>query len=335
MAGDDVQVSSTTDSLADVQRAAGAPVTPEALAEEKGEQSQPGSGEQETLTTTQEAEEVAETEVEAESEETEQEEQPEQVRRPKNAVQKRIDKLTAKNYALEEEKQQLEDRLSRLERTVNKTDTTAQQTTQTPQFTKAKPVQTDPKFKDYDEFIEALTDWKLEKKDFDRNQEAVAQQQQQQQARLEQTFRSYNLATRSFAEEHPDFDEIVGREDLQLPIAVMNAIVGLRDKGPEVAYAVAQDEDLCNHLSQMSVERGDAVALTEFGRWLASVEPGGEPVAVGAEREERPLARRSAAPAPIRPVGNSSTRSQKSLDELDFRDYRRIRDEAEKARYRH
>jgi hypothetical protein len=200
------------------------------------------------------------------------------------------------------------------------------------QFQKARPIQTDPKFKDYDEFIEALTDWKLEKKDFDRGQEALAQQQQAQQQRLEQTFKTYNTAVRAFAEEHPDYDEVVGREDMQLPVSVMNAIVGLRDKGPEVAYQIAQDEDLCNHLSNIAVEHGDAIALTEFGRWLASIEPEREPVAQGAER---PAARRSSAPAPIRPVGNNSTRSQVPIDELDFRDYRRIRDEAERARYRH
>jgi hypothetical protein len=324
----DVTVASTTDDQAAVNQAAG--LSPAGVQEEQAKP-QPGSGEQETLTTMQEAEETAE--VEVEGEETEQEEQPEQVRRPKNAVQKRIDKLTAKNYALEEEKQQLEDRLTRLERAAGQSQQQAV-VQQGPQFQKPRPVQTDAKFKDYDEFIEALTDWKLEKKDFDRNQEAVAQQQQAQQQRLEQTFRSYNQAAIQFKVEHEDFDEVVGREDLQLPISVMNAIVGLRDRGPEISYQVAQDEDLCNHLSQMSVEHGDAVALTEFGRWLASMEQ--EPVAVGGgEAEERPVARRSSAPAPIKPVGNSSTRSQKSLDELDFRDYRRIRDEAERARYRH
>jgi hypothetical protein len=325
----DVTVASTTDDQAAVNAAAG--LSAAASQEQQQEENQPGSGEQETQTTTQEAE------AEAEGQEAEgEEEHHEEPRRPKNAVQKRIDKLTARNYALEEERNQLTERLTRLEQTVNQQPADKQPQSQANQFSKPKPVSTDPKFKDYDEYTDALTDWKLEKLEWDKQQKAAAEQQTVLAQRQAETFKAYNQAVSEVRGVHDDFDEVVGRTDLQLPMAVQVAIVGMRDKGPEISYQVAKDEELCNHLCDLALNHGDAVALTEFGRWLASVEePEGESVAVGGGGNERPVARTSSKPAPIRPVGNSSTRSQLSLDELPFRDYRRIRDEAEKARFRH
>jgi hypothetical protein len=312
----DITIASTTDTQDDVNRAAGLAAT------ETQEQSQPE--EQETLTTTQETEG-------GEHEEVEGEEQPNVAqRRPKNAVQKRIDKLTAKNYALEEEREELRSRLERLERTVNQPPANQQQP-EGPQFAKPRPKESD--YEKYDEFVEALTDWKVEKKDFDKVQEEVKVQQTVQQQRQAETFKTYNQAVAQARGVHEDFDEVVGREDLTLPMAVQVAIIGMGNKGPEISYQIAQDEEFCNHLSNIAVERGDAVALTEFGRWLASVESPEVGVA-GGEEETRQVARRGLAPQPIRPVGNSSTRSQLSMDELPFRDYRRIRDEAEKARFR-
>ena len=125
----DVTVASTTDDQAAVNAAAG--LSAAASQEQQQEENQPGSGEQETQTTTQEAE------AEAEGQEAEgEEEHHEEPRRPKNAVQKRIDKLTARNYALEEERNQLTERLTRLEQTVNQQPADKQPQSQANQFSK-------------------------------------------------------------------------------------------------------------------------------------------------------------------------------------------------------
>jgi hypothetical protein len=320
----DVMVSSTTDDQAAVNLAAGLP------AEGVQEQEQPG--EKEILTTTQQAQETQEVEEEVEGEEGGEEEEHRPL--PKSKVQKRIDKLTARNYSLEETNNELKERLERLERAAAGNQDAAPPVIGTG-FTKPKPKEAD--FEKYEDFIDSLTDWKVEKLDFDKQQVQVKAQQEQQAARQKQTFSAYNKAVSDFRAEHDDYDEVVGREDLQLPMSIMNAIVSMRDKGPEVAYQIAQNDELCTHLSQIAVDHGDAMALTEFGRWLASTEA---PVQQneGEEEEEQeapqPVAVRSRAPKPIRPVGNSSTRSQLQMDELPFRDYRRLRDEQEKARHR-
>jgi hypothetical protein len=327
----DVTIASTTDTIEDVRTAAGLPAA-------APKEEQPDTEVEGLFTETEQATEGEEQpeEVEAEGEDAE----VEQPRRPKTSVQKRIDKLTAKNYALEEEKEaerkrvrDLESRLAALEAGTKKEDAKPSGD----QFSKPRPDQ--KSFDDYDKFVDALTDWKLEKREFEQQAVARVEAAKQQEERQKETFASYNKAVSGARGEFEDFDEVVGRKDLELPYSIMNAIIGMRAQGPAIAYEVCKNEDLCNYLSQVAVERGDAVALTEFGKWLAS---GEEPTQQAEEQEAEAPApvvqpRRAAAPAPkpIKPVGASATRSEKvELDELDFREYRRIRDEQVKNRLR-
>lgn len=330
----DVTIASTTDTLEDVRTAAGLPA--QAPKEEQQELEIEG-----TITETEQATEGEEQEQQEEVEAEGEDSQVEQPRRPKTSVQKRIDKLTAKNYQLEEERENERKRVRELEARLTALETGGKKEEAKPsaeQFSKPRPDQ--KSFDDYDKFVDALTDWKIEKKEFEQHAATRAEQQKQTEERQKETFSAYNKALSAARGEFDDFDAVVGRNDLQLPHSVMNAIVGMRDKGPAIAYEVCKNEDLCEYLSQVAVERGDAVALTEFGKWLATGEE--QEVATGEveqeeEREEPIVQSRRAKPAvkPIKPVGSSATRgTQVALDELDFRSYRRIRDEQVKNRFR-
>lgn len=316
----DITVASTTDELSDVRAAAGLPAVEEPTKEDS---------EEGTLTEVVEAESSEEVKQEA-VDEGEDAELERSAARPKTSVQKRIDKLTAKNYQLSEEaeaaRKENRDLAARLERLEKIAEQATKGTTTEPakasEFSKPRPQSKD--FDDYDKYTEALTDWKLEEKEFNKEQESKKTQAATAEARQKETFDAYNKAVSAARGEHEDFDEVVGREDLLVPMVVQAAIVGMRGQGPEVAYQLASDPELCTRLSEIATEDGDSAALVAFGKWVA--------VNFEDEQKPEPVVRKVAAkPAPIKPVGGSGTKSNVPMDELDYRDFRRIRDEQERA----
>jgi hypothetical protein len=199
------------------------------------------------------------------------------------------------------------------------------------------PKPTPDKFTNYEDFIEALTDWKAEQREVQRAQQEA---QQAQQEYLRQTFDNYNQGVDDFKREHDDFDEVLSK-DVAIYPGVQMAIMEM-ENGPAVAYYLGTHRDLASKLMDMS----EARAMAEVGRISATLgvavddEPSSAPE--GNEEEEEPVHRASppprkavsAAPAPIKPLGGGNTKSSVPLDQLDYADFRKIRDQQQKARYR-
>jgi hypothetical protein len=303
----DVIVSSTTDDLEDVQHAAGVDAGETEVVTEEVEAKAPQAEEK--------TEEQPEEKVEAKEEVEEEAPRP-----PKSKVQRRFDKLTARNYELEETNAELQKRLEAVERAqAGKPPAVVHAEVQS---VTGKPKPTADAFKTYDEYVEALADWKAEEKWAAKQAE---QQQVQLQQRQQETFQSYNHAVSEARAEYEDFDEVI-KNGPQIPKSVQIAIIQMRDQGPEVAYRIAQDPDFCDQLVEIMRQEGDAAALVEFGGWVRQLS---QPV------EERVVkAPVSRAPRPIKPVGSSPTRSSIPLDDVDYQTYRRVRAEQERARFR-
>ena len=127
---------------------------------------------------------------------------------------------------------------------------------------------------DQDAYLEALADWKVEQhlkaREESTKQAASAKTQQE-------TTVAYNTAAAEFADEHPDFPEVVGSIKYPLSDALQAAIMA-HPKGPEIAYHLGTNDD-------------DAFAL-------ASIQP-----ALAAAAVERLASRLTAAPkAPQTPT---------------------------------
>lgn len=210
---------------------------------------------------------------------------------------------------------------------------------------RAKPTPTPDKYETYEDYIEDLTDWKAEQRELQRaEQEQAAAQQQQLRAVID----NWNEQADAAREQYDDFDETLSN---QVPIyaGVQMALMEL-ENGAEVAYYLGKHRDVAAKLMEMSPER----AIAEVGKLAANLgeveveseEPssssdegpqggsqGGGPAAT--DRAAPPPRRAvSNAPAPIKPVGGSATRSSVPLDELPYSEYRRIRDQQQKNRYR-
>jgi hypothetical protein len=196
------------------------------------------------------------------------------------------------------------------------------------------PKPTPDQFASYEEFIEALTDWKAEQRELMRVQQEA---QYQQQEHLRQTFDAYNQSAAAFKREHDDFDEVLSA-DVPIHIGVQMAITEM-ENGPAVAYFLGTHRDVAAKLMEMS----EARAMAEVGRISATLGVDEEErPSSGPDEEEEPVHRASppprkaisSAPAPIKPLGGGNTKSSVPMDQLDYAEYRRIRDQQVKAKYR-
>jgi len=84
--------------------------------------------------------------------------------------------------------------------------------------------------------------------------------------------------------------------------------------GPQVGYYLMQNPDQYREL----LKTGGYAATARIGQLAAQFAPRSRPI--------------STAPAPIRPVGGSSTRSSLPLDQSDYQDFKRIRESQIRAK---
>jgi hypothetical protein len=118
----------------------------------------------------------------------------------------------------------------------------------------------------------------------------------------------------------PDLDSVMeaaktdGSPDVSP--AVMDALLALPG-GPEATVHLIKNPEARERLANLP----DHVAVAAVADLAARLSSSGKRV-------------RSNAPPPIRPVGGSSTKSSVPLDERPYSEYRKIRDQQEKNRYR-
>ncbi len=168
-----------------------------------------------------------------------------------------------------------------------------------------------------DQFVEALTDWKAGQRLQQQKQAEIAQAEE---ARVRQVMDTYDQAAQSARKKYPDFEKVVGRSDLKIPQAAQLAIIESGSVGPDIAYYLGKHPEVCAELIQMSPSR----AVAKIGQIELKVTKGKEK-----EQQPTPAVGRMP-PAPITPVGGSSSRSSVPLGELPYRDYKRLRDQEER-----
>ena len=176
-------------------------------------------------------------------------------------------------------------------------------------FTVAKPQLAD--FPTYEEFNEALVDWKIQARDFAREQQA-----KETQARTEgQKFiadlqAKYQAAAEKFAKEHEDFQEVV-TNDLKVYPLLHAALLTDDTNGPKHAYLLAKHPDLVYELNLLA--EGKAVN-TETVASMQRVLAARLASAVPAQTTETPSITKAA--PPIKPVRGTPTVPEVSITEL-------------------
>lgn len=187
-----------------------------------------------------------------------------------------------------------------------------------------KPVRT--QFVSDDDYQEALTDWKVD-------QRLAERQQQEQQARVnaiqQQLADNWQKRLEVAKTELTDFDDVVGKSEIDLPNHIYVAVVE-SDIGPQLAYYLAQNPDEARLLKGMS----PTAALRMLGKLEDRL---GAEEAPAKEEKPKPAAaapERSKAPPPIETLKDASTPVEKPTSQMTYQEYRAHRQAQQAARKR-
>lgn len=222
----------------------------------------------------------------------------------KGGFQKRIDKLTGRALRAETEAQLLREQLAGKP--------AEKPTEKTPAVDASKkPVAGD--FAEYEDFIEALADWKYAQNVSKANQETQKTQQETARAAL---IEQHTGRLDTAREKYSDFDEVT---DQELPISqAMQDVIFESETGAELAYWLGKNPDECKRISRLT----PTAAARELGKveaTLGTAEP-----ASGAAETPKPKV--TSAPAPIKPVGAKSKANVKDPKDMSLSEYRAYRE---------
>lgn len=174
-------------------------------------------------------------------------------------------------------------------------------------------------FDSYDEYLDKLTDWKLEAR---LQQEHAAQQQRHQAAQQQERLTGWQQRVGQFKSEAPDFEDVLESVDHINLTPVLQQAIMADALGPKLAYELARrPEDFARIASLDPVG-----ALTALGEFKARLEPA---KTAAPSNGVKPVSR---APNPIRPVGNGAgATSTVPMDQMPLGDYIRARERQIKA----
>src|SRR5690242_13163389 len=292
-------IESTTDTQEELDRALGKDAQTDEKPEEKSEEA-PEQPEEKA-----EAEQPEEESEEAgESEEKDaSQEKAGTKRKPNKGFQKRIDKLTREKY-------QLEARLAEYERQRHEQGAKVQATQRDSGASTSGKPRLD-QFQSYDDYVEALTDWKFQQRQEQAQAEAIQRQQQEaaqrQQEEFKSRFDSYRERVEQAADRYEDWDEVTNK-NVVVPESASIAIIE-SENGPDITYYLGKHPEVVDELHELSPAQQIA-RVAVIGYEIA------HPNGSASKRVQ------TKAPAPVQPVGGSA-KGTTMPPEPSYKDYRR------------
>lgn len=185
----------------------------------------------------------------------------------------------------------------------------------------AKPIEAGAKplrsqFPTDDDYIEALSDFKARQAIANREREEAEAHADAEAAEIAaQWSKRQDSAMKVF----PDYAEVIGKSELQIPPHVHQAILE-SDQGPQIAYYLALHPEEAKRVAQMKpIQAIKRIASLE--RSLADIEE--EPEKPAKAEVTPSLPQKSKAPAPIEPV--KSVPSSAPASASSFEEYKRRR----------
>lgn len=308
-----IEITSTTDSPEAVTAALGSlaqksePETTEEQTKEISASDEVDSHDETETDETTEESEPSENDEESQGEE----DKPQKPKKKEGGFQRRIKKLTSKLSEKEREIQYWREQALR----GSKPEQINQDPTKEKQEAKGKPHPDD--FDTHEEYVEALIDWKAERKLQERE---VKERENRIKAEQERLISEYQKRVDVFKKDHPDFDEVIEEAgDIKLSLTVQETILS-SELGPHLAYALAKDPDELERINRLP----PIAAARELGKLEARLSE--------SPKETKP--RITKAPPPPRPVSGKSEKTvKKSIydPDLSFEEYERLRMEMRRA----
>lgn len=234
----------------------------------------------------------------------------------KGGFQKKIDKLTARNTAAQQEVEYWKSMaLKEKNAGESKEDLNVEKKSEV----NGKPSADD--FETHSEYVEAITDWKVDQKDKVKQQEAEKSKLLGEQEKI---YQSHSQRVKAFAEKNEDFQDVIESVDDVMASPAVEDIIVSSENGPELMYELAKNRDEYERICKLS----PIAAAREIGKIEARLAP-------NSSEEKKPEPKKlTNAPKPIGIVGGSKGVVRKSIDDPDISqaDYERLRAEQTKKR---
>lgn len=231
--------------------------------------------------------------------------------REKDAVQRRIDELTKKRREAERERDFERQKREELEATLETTK-------------KAVPLPGKPQIVDYEtelEYLEALTDWKIEQKlVISKEKDAKTSQEMLERRAVEEAYNILDDRLDKGREKYADFDTLVLSESLSISDAMVNTLL-YSNIAEDVLYYLGQHPDEAAIIFDMPAIQ----VARELGKIEAKLE---KAVVVPVQQVTPPVPvskKITNAPAPITPIRTTGV-VEKRPEDMSFKEYRAWRE---------
>lgn len=227
------------------------------------------------------------------SEDEEGDEQVEEKPKKQGGFKRRIDKLTKQKAAAEQERDIWRQEALKNQKAPAEKQSTAPEKTEP----KGKPKADD--FESHEEYVEAVTDWKVEQKLSARDAkqketETLSEHQKQVNAHFERVG--------TFKETHDDFDDVIESiDDITMSPTVQQMILD-SEHGAELMYLCGQNREEYARICKLPA----LAAAREFGKFEAKF-------LKTSESTEVKEAKTTKAPPPVKPIGAKGNTGKKSL----------------------
>lgn len=170
-------------------------------------------------------------------------------------------------------------------------------------------------FDTHAEYVEALTDWKLEQREAKSKEEA---RKHELMSKQEQLVSSYMEKSKAFAEKVEDFQEALESVDDIVASPAVQSLILESENGPELAYELAKN--------RKEFERINSLSPLAAAREMGKIEARLAKAATAEEKKPEPK-KITKAPQPIAPVGSKGGKASKSIWDADLtqREYEELR----------
>jgi hypothetical protein len=238
--------------------------------------------------------------------------------RKKGGFQRRIDKLNARHAEAQRE-------LEYWKQLALKEKAGSEPVKEQPKVERVVPQEGKPdpdQFDTHADYIDALTDWKLEQREKARAAEDNRKQLQTEQQRI---IAEHHEREKSFAEKTEGYVEAITEllESNPYISAAVEQLIVTSENGPGLMYELAKNRAEFERINKLP----PLAAAMELGRIESRLQKSAEEPKVEAKKITK-------APKPLEPIGGSKGAVRKSIDDpnLSQADYERIRREQMKSR---
>lgn len=219
-------------------------------------------------------------------------------------VQKRIDELTRKRREAEREAEYWKAKATGKEGTA---EPHREESTAIPATFPGKP--TSDQYDSYEDFLEALSDWKTDLKLAQREAKA---EQEREQREYRKALETHKERVSKAKEVYEDYDEVLDTaDDITMPQETLAAIVE-SDHSADILYHLAKNRDTALKIAALPVKK----QLIEIGK-----------IEERLEKAEKPVKRITKAPEPVTPVGDKGkvSKSPDDMSDAEWLEFERKR----------